>query len=156
MAVRRRRPLVPPPYPRRNRYTPASSGQTALTPLSRSSLRLSAEAPYRFVAPPLPRESTSLGFARIMRARLELGSLSRIVTHFAVEMCYDFVTFCFFRFLPALPSASPGSPWPGSGKIYKTDAAYRWSGRPWLPAACRTPPAPGRSRAAWQMFWNCR
>ena len=29
MAVRRRRPLVPPPYPRRNRYTP-SSIQTAL------------------------------------------------------------------------------------------------------------------------------
>ena len=24
MAVRRRRPLVPPPYPRRNRYTPIS------------------------------------------------------------------------------------------------------------------------------------
>ena len=30
MAVRRRRPLVPPPYPRRNRYTPLSSGQTTL------------------------------------------------------------------------------------------------------------------------------
>ena len=26
MAVRRRRPLVPPPYPRRNRYIPRSSG----------------------------------------------------------------------------------------------------------------------------------
>ena len=83
MAVRRRRPLVPPPYPRRNRYTPLSSGQTALTPLSRVSLRLSAigqllaalplyrcripftgKVPYRFVAPPLPRESASLGFAR--------------------------------------------------------------------------------------------
>ena len=33
MAVRRRRPLVPPPYPRRNRYTPLSSGQTVLYPL---------------------------------------------------------------------------------------------------------------------------
>ena len=33
MAVRRRRPLVPPPYPRRNRYTPLSSGQTALCSL---------------------------------------------------------------------------------------------------------------------------
>ena len=151
MAVRRRRPLVPPPYPRRNRYTPASSGQTALR-----SLPAYAVSSHRSVAPPLPRESTSLGFARIMRARLELGSLSRIVTHFAVEMCYDFVTFCFFRFLPALPPASPGSPWPGSGRFYRTAAAYRWSGRPWLPAACRTPPAPGRSRAAWQMFWNCR
>ena len=26
MAVRRRRPLVPPPYPRRNQYTPISMG----------------------------------------------------------------------------------------------------------------------------------
>ena len=33
MAVRRRRPLVPPPYPRRNRYTPLSSGQTVLCSL---------------------------------------------------------------------------------------------------------------------------
>ena len=97
MAVRRRRPLVPPPYPRRNRYTPPSSGQTALTPLPRVSLRLSAEAPYLFVAPPLPRESASLGFARILGVRLELGSLSRIVTHFTVEMCYDFVTFLIFQ-----------------------------------------------------------
>ena len=101
MAVRRRRPLVPPPYPRRNRYTPASSGQTTLTPFLRASLQLSAKTPYRFVAPPLPRESASLGFARMIRVRLELGSLSRIVTHFAVEMCYDFVTFFFFKFLPA-------------------------------------------------------
>ena len=31
---------------------------------------------------------------------LELGSLSRIVTHFYGEMCYDFVTFFIFRFLP--------------------------------------------------------
>ena len=156
MAVRRRRPLVPPPYPRRNRYTPASSGQTALTPLSRSSLRLSAEAPYRFVAPPLPRESASLGFARTMRVHLELGSLSRIVTHFTVEMCYDFVTFCFFRFLPASPSASPGSLWPARGRTCRTASACRSSGPLWQPAGRRRLPGPGRSMARWQRSWNCR
>ena len=156
MAVRRRRPLVPPPYPRRNRYTPVSSGQIALAPLSRSSLRLSAEAPYRFVAPPLPSESASLGFARMIRVRLELGSLSRIVTHFAVEMCYDFVTFCFFRFLPASPSASPGSLWPARGRTCRTASACRSSGLLWRPAGRRRLPGPGRSMAKWQRSWNCR
>ena len=43
MAVRRRRPLVPPPYPRRNRYTPLSSEQSPLVSVSAVSLRLSAK-----------------------------------------------------------------------------------------------------------------
>jgi len=43
MDVRRIRPLVPPPYPRRNRYTPMSSGQTALTPLPSPNFRLPDE-----------------------------------------------------------------------------------------------------------------
>ena len=82
-------------------HTPVETG----TPPRRYKLRdarfrLTAKAPTAlFVSP--PRESASLGFARTMRVRLELGSLSRIVTHFTVEMCYDFVTFCFFTFLPA-------------------------------------------------------
>ena len=82
-------------------HTPVETG----TPPRRYKLRyarfrLTAKAPTApFVSP--PRESASLGFARTMRVRLELGSLSRIVTHFTVEMCYDFVTFYFFRFLPA-------------------------------------------------------
>ena len=95
MAVRRRRPLVPPPYPRRNRYTP-SSIQTAP-----HSLPAYAESSRRSVAPPRRFTNASLVCEWILSVRLELGSLSRIVTHFAVEMCYDFVTFCFFKFLPA-------------------------------------------------------
>ena len=75
---------------------PHRRGKLRSTPLPRSSLRLFAKAPHRFVAPPLPRESASLGFARILRVRLELGLLSRIVTHFIGEMCYDFVTFLIF------------------------------------------------------------
>ena len=43
MAVRRRRPLVPPPYPRRNRYTPLSSEQSPLVSVSAVSLRLIAK-----------------------------------------------------------------------------------------------------------------
>ena len=156
MAVRRRRPLVPPPYPRRNRYTPSSSGQTALAPLPRVSLRLSAKAPYRFVAPPLRFTNASLVCELISRVRLELGSLSRIVTHFTVEMCYDFVTFCFFRFLPASPSASPGSLWPARGRTCRTASACRSSGPLWQPAGRRRLPGPGRSMARWQRSWNCR
>ena len=82
-------------------HTPVETG----TPPRRYKLRyarfrLTAKAPTApFVSP--PRESASLGFARTMRVRLELGSLSRIVTHFYGEMCYDFVTFSFFKFLPA-------------------------------------------------------
>lgn len=41
MAVRRRRPLIPPPYPRRNPYTPSSS-QSPLGSVPAVSLRLSA------------------------------------------------------------------------------------------------------------------
>ena len=122
MAVRRRRPLVPPPYPRRNRYTPASSGQSPLNSVSAVSLRLAAKTAFAFL--PLLFDSQTLRsrwrLCRLTDAAyplrvlrwfliwfrdtfwvLELGSLSRIVTHFNGEMCYDFVTFFFFKFLPA-------------------------------------------------------
>ena len=132
MAVRRRRPLVPPPYPRRNRYTP-SSIQTALHELpayaesSQRSVCLSSSNRTRFAG--LRLGSWSWGKLHYIRSRLaprvravplpllsksetlcwfliwfrdpfwvlELGSLSRIVTHFNVEMCYDFVTFLIFQ-----------------------------------------------------------
>ena len=45
MAVRRRRPLIPPPYPRRNPYTPSSS-QSPLGSVPAVSLRLSARATF--------------------------------------------------------------------------------------------------------------
>ena len=38
MDVRRIRPLILPPYPRRNRYIPVSSEQTALTPFLRKAI----------------------------------------------------------------------------------------------------------------------
>ena len=58
MAVRRRRPLVPPPYPRRNRYTPASSGQSPLNSVSAVSLRLAAKTAFAFL--PLLFDSQTL------------------------------------------------------------------------------------------------
>ena len=117
MAVRRRRPLIPPPYPRRNRYTPSSSGQD----------------PFRFCAKPAalrenctsllcPSSSCAARFAGLVREAIEAGVplfsyltarwgrtgsrsvpmrycgklLLKIVTHFSVEMCYDSVTFSSF------------------------------------------------------------
>ena len=58
MAVRHRRPLVPPPYPRRNRYTPASSGQSPLNSVSAVSLRLAAKTAFAFL--PLLFDSQTL------------------------------------------------------------------------------------------------
>ena len=117
MAVRRRRPLVPPPYPRRNRYTPLSSGQTALTPFPWKARGFSRKL--RIASLPLLFQSQTLrwfpiGFLEFWQTALGYdwiseGSvhrnilrdlLSEIITHFAVEMCYDSVTFLILiRFL---------------------------------------------------------
>ena len=99
MAVRRRRPLVPPPYPRRNRYTPLSS-QSPLNSVSAVSLRLAAKTAFASLLL-LSKSKTLRWFLIWLGIHLELGSLSRIVTHLHGEMCYDFVTFSIFRFLPA-------------------------------------------------------
>lgn len=55
MAVRHRRPLIPPPYPRRNRYTPSSSKETAL-----HSPRPLGRARTASFLSPLPIANTSL------------------------------------------------------------------------------------------------
>ena len=112
----RHRPLIPLPHPRRNRYTPSSSGQD----------------PFRFCAKPAalrenctsllcPSSSCAARFAGLVREAIEAGVplfsyltarwgrtgsrsvpmrycgklLLKIVTHFSVEMCYDSVTFSF-------------------------------------------------------------
>ena len=67
---------------------------TTLTPALRrefATLRLSF----------LSKSETLRWFLIWLGIRLESGLLSRIVTHSDVEMCYDFVTFFFFKFLPA-------------------------------------------------------
>ena len=83
MAVRRRRPLIPPPYPRRNRYTPLSSGQTAL-----HSLPPCGETSQRSVAPPLSArnsfawflaELSTLGFGKLRFTRFYLAAKVRRV-----------------------------------------------------------------------------
>ena len=71
-------------------------GQTAL-----HSLPSYDESSHRFVAPPLQFVNAVLVCELSLGIRLESGLLSRIVTHSDVEMCYDFVTFFFFKFLPA-------------------------------------------------------
>lgn len=119
MAVRRRRPLIPSPYPRRNRYTPLSP-QNPLSSVSAESLRLTAKtAPalllLLFPCDSLRRTRTGTVEARIP-PRLRLAENQRgagsgtvsvrycrklplgIVTHFPVEMCYDSVTILFFCF----------------------------------------------------------
>ena len=116
MAVRRRRPLVPPPYPRRNRYAPESS-QSPLNSVSALRRKLR----------PLPCSSFS-NRKRFAGLRFEFGDtffllftpqtlrwfvirvrehfgdhpfaesvrgilLFRIVTHPSVEVCYNSVNF---------------------------------------------------------------
>ena len=64
MAVRRRRPLVPPPYPRRNRYTPVvGANSTHSVSVGKLSFAPTKTA-YRFVAPPLLLETASPGFSQ--------------------------------------------------------------------------------------------
>ena len=117
MAVRRRRPLIPPPYPRRNRYTPSSSGEIRSVPFSRRACGLARKLHFA----PLPSSSRAARFAGLPQEAIEAGtppfshlaarrrhaesrSVSMrccgklplgIVTHFSVEMCYDSVTFLF-------------------------------------------------------------
>ena len=113
MAVRRRRPLVPPPYPRRNRYTPLSSEQSPLVSVSAVSLRLIAKtalAPLLLLFPPQTLRWFVMGAlwgldklrsarSRLRRVGSERGlywvswqDTSGIVTHPGGGMCYNSVT----------------------------------------------------------------
>lgn len=99
MAVRRRRPLVPPPYPRRNRYTPLSSEQSPLVSVSAVSLRLIAKTALALFSRRLSfvdlrwehagsKAISGLGLPWVS------GRISmEIVTHPGVGMCYNSMTF---------------------------------------------------------------
>ena len=75
MDVRRIRPLVPPPYPRRNRYTPMSPEETMLPPHLPQALDLPemlriASLPLLSTSPPLcwaPMLVKTLGFTCKLR-----------------------------------------------------------------------------------------
>ena len=96
MAVRRRRPLVPPPYPRRNRYTPLSAGQTVLYPLPAAPRARNAPLSLHF-----PSQTLHWFVMGACDSHLHAGGLSgisgripmEIVTHPAVGMCYNSMTF---------------------------------------------------------------
>ena len=76
MDVRRIRPLVPPPYPRRNRYTPSSSEQSPFRSASAPDLRSAAKAALHYLAPPLRSANASLVCESI------LGKFSWSKVHF--------------------------------------------------------------------------
>lgn len=83
MAVRRRRPLVPPPYPRRNRYIPISAEQTALHCSSSSNRK-----PWLAI-----RVWTLKRFGNPFTENFRGMLLIAIITYFPREVCYNSVKF---------------------------------------------------------------
>ena len=147
MAVRRRRPLVPPPYPRRNPYTPVLI-RAASAPLVPAVLRL-----------PEPR-SASLPLFQRRRARHQswadwVESSYTIIAHSRVEMCYDFVTVC--RGGPFHAGGARGCRFPGPGaslrlntgglRILRRSLKRRYLALCFLPEEDRASPDPAAVRS---------
>ena len=78
MAVRRRRPLVPLPHPRRNLYGPLSSKQMSLIPFPPS-----GENFIRSIAPPLSFRKRSAGF----RNELDVSYAFEAKSAYSVSAC---------------------------------------------------------------------